>query len=362
MFSETTGWALADTLSGTSVVRTNDGGLHWTTVLGAKSKSVPFDFVPSALDDHSATQAWVLGYLGAHSTASIQAVAIAFTSDGGEHWATVSNLTVNGQASNLEFVDSFHGWVFATPSAGGVIGAQDTTLYRTVDGGVNWQIVKPPSQVRGNPAVHGTLPETCGFGVLDAPSFMNAQDGWVAAPCDSRPFLYVSHDGGLNWAAQSLPAFPATTGEPNPPAYVTRSPRFISAEDGFLIVLRGLTTGASQLQEAAIYVTHDGGATWTPNRLPQGELDVDFIDIQYGWFVGISEVGGGLTRVLYATHDGGQTWRLIAGPQDYFDGDLSFVSSQVGFIALQSIKGQPGQFLKTIDGGATWTQLQAMIA
>ena len=361
MISETSGWALADTAGGTSVVRTDDGALDWSAVLVAHSRPMPFDFVPSVADFHSATQAWVLGYLGAHSTASNEAVSIASTSDAGRHWRAVSELTVSGQATGIQFVDSLHGWVFASPSAGGVIGAQDTTLYRTADGGVTWQISKPPSQVRGNSAVRGRLPEACGAGGLDAPSFINAQDGWIAGPCDSRPFLEASHDGGLTWIQESLTSFPAAAGEPNPPTYVTRSPRFISPEDGFLVVLRGFTTGANSLQEAAVYVTKDGGVTWTAHRLPQAELHTDFVDAEHGWFVGLSDVGGTLTRVLHVTRDGGQTWRAVSGPQDYFDGDLSFVSPTAGFIAAPSIRGQPGQFFKTTDGGATWIPLLAVV-
>ena len=361
MISETSGWALADTAGGTSVVRTDDGALDWSAVLVAHSRPMAFDFVPAVADFHSATQAWVLGYLGAHSTASNEAVSIASTSDAGRHWRAVSELTVNGQATSIQFIDALHGWVFASPSAGGVIGAQDTTLYGTVDGGVTWQISKPPSQVRGSSAVRGRLPEACAAGVLDAPSFINAQDGWIAGPCDSRLFLYASHDGGLNWTQESPPSFPAAAGEPNPPTYVTRSPRFISPEDGFLVVLRGVTTGANSLQEAAVYVTKDGGATWTAHRLPQAELHTDFVDAENGWFVGVSDVGGTLTRVLHVTRDGGQTWRAVSGPHDYFDGDLSFVSAMVGFIAAPSIRGQPGQFFKTTDGGATWGPLRAVV-
>lgn len=359
MFSDTTGWALADSSDGTYVVRTTDGGHHWSKALDAKSMA--FDFMPSAADFHSASGSWVLGVLGAHSTASRQEAMVVATADGGAHWTTVASLGIDGQAKSLQFVGSQHGWVFATPSAGGVIGAQDTTLYRTLDGGRSWQIIKPPSQVRGNPPVHGSLPEAC-QGPLDTPSFVDALNGWIAGPCNSRVYLFASHDGGLKWSTQTLPPFPAPASEPNPPSYATTSPRFISAADGTFTVARGFTTGANLRREAAMYVTHDAGRTWTPYRLPRTELRTDFLDPQRGWFVGLDEAGGALGRYLYATSDGGQSWHLVAGPQDYFDGELSFVSQTNGFIAVQSIKGEPGQFLKTTDGGATWTEIPIAVS
>jgi photosystem II stability/assembly factor-like uncharacterized protein len=366
MVTASQGWALAALGPGFAefggpVVRTVDGGAHWTTVLHPGAGAIPFDFGPIAADFHDATHAWVVGFLGAHSTASFESVIVASTSNAGITWSS-SPLGVNGQAVHIQFVDASHGWVFATPSAGGVIGAGDTTLYRTIDAGGHWQAIKPASQVRQNPDVSGTLPEACpDGGPISAPSFIDASNGWLGAFCD-RAFFYATHDGGLSWTAQGLPAFPGPASPvPSPLLYSVDGPLFTSPRDGVAFVKRGFTTGANALQDAAAYVTHDAGASWAAFRLPVSELTADFVDPQHGWIVSAGSGGNMEVRSLYATVDGGATWRFVSGPQDYFDRELSFVNTATGFIGAPATKNQPGQFLTTSDRGATWVPISTSI-
>src|SRR2546421_510735 len=154
MVSRLVGWGLAGPSAGgaalaigTTVVRTADGGRHWATVLRA-------DGVVTA-DFHDSARAWVLLVIGSESTASRESVVVASTADAGASWQRTARLGVDGVATRMQFVDTSHGWVFAQPSAGGAVGAQDTTLYRTVDGGQRWQAVKPASPGRQNPDIRG---------------------------------------------------------------------------------------------------------------------------------------------------------------------------------------------------------------
>lgn len=66
-------------------------------------------------------------------------------------------------------------------------------------------------------------------------------------------------------------------------------------------------------------------------------------------------------RSLYATADGGRSWQQVSGPQDYFNRELSFVNQTLGFIAEPAVKDQPGQLLKTTNGGATWVRIEFVV-
>ena len=364
MVSRLVGWGLAGPSAGgaalaigTTVVRTADGGRHWATVLRA-------DGVVTA-DFHDSARAWVLLVIGSESTASRESVVVASTADAGATWQRTARLGVDGVATRIQFVDTSHGWVFAQPSAGGAVGAQDTTVYRTVDGGQRWQAVKPASQVRQNPDIRGTLPEACaGGGPISEPVFLDAQTGWLGGFCD-RVFLYATRDGGLSWAPQNLPAFPGPASTVSPAAYLQYGVGFLShpsTNEFVAFVHRGITTGANGLQDSAMYKSRDLGASWNAVRLPAALLAADFIDSEHGWMIGLGPDGELGHLSLYATVDDGQSWRLRSGQVDYlFTRELNFVDETTGFISSGPVKDKPGFLARTTDSGATWQPLSTTI-
>jgi len=363
MISPQSGWAVAAP-GGKGLghlVRTSDGGAHWEAIgLPAGLNTPKID----AVDFHDALQAWVLLVLGAERTASRELAVVASTADGGRHWSTTPKFSIDGYGSGIQFIDAGHGWVFATPGAGGVIGGGDTTLYRTADGGQHWQAIKPPSEVRGDPAVFAGLPEACPMGgPIGQPVFTDPQTGWLGAFC-RRPFFYVTHDGGYSWSRQNVPAFPgappSSADLPNVQYYVDSIQR-LSATDMVAFFHRGIATGANALQEAAIYLTHDGGNSWTAMRLPYAELAANFVDSMHGWMIAAGPGGNTEQRSLFSTVDGGREWRLADGPRDYFGAELNFVDTTTGFIASGPVLGQPAPLLRTTDGGATWVPIAGTI-
>jgi photosystem II stability/assembly factor-like uncharacterized protein len=364
MVSATTGWAVAVPGEGRGLghlVRTSDSGSHWSAIGLPSSLNTPNI---SAVDFHNETHAWVLVVLGAESTGSSERAVVASTADGGAHWDTTPKFGIAGNGSGIQFVDASHGWVFATPGAGGAIGAGDTTLYRTTDGGVRWQVIKPPSEVRGDPAVVGGLPEACPMGgPIGQPKFADAQTGWLGAFC-ATPFFSVTHDGGRSWSHQNIPAFSgaASSGADPYVQYNIDSLMRLSATEVVFVLHRGVTTGANALQDSAVYLTHDAGGSWTAYRLPAAELGADFVDPMHGWMIGAGRGGDTSVRSLYSTVDGGRSWRLADGPAEFFEREVSFGDLWTGLVAVPAVKLQPAELFRTTDAGLTWGRVATVVS
>lgn len=301
------------------ILRTTDGGQHWRNVTPADS------WQPSSawfLDDSTA---WTVSV---HQAADIS---IMRTVDGGAHWqeSTVADLAAL-DVTYVEFSDAAQGWLFV--SHGAAAGSEGGALYRTTDGGVQWERVAVTSNAPGQLPFGGDK---------NGLAFINSSTGWLtgssAAPA---PFFYASHDGGSTWHRQDL-AVPAGVEIAGTNVAV---PRFFSATAGEFEI---------DANRTVVYVTEDGGATWTP-RLGPALGKAFFLNESTGWLV--SHDG----KAVYTTTDGGKTWnghqpdRLLG--QLYA---LDFVSNTTGFAILASGTGHP--VLVTKDGGLTWRDLNPSV-
>lgn len=306
------------------VVRTADGGLTWMDV----SPLVPasFGYAPGHFFD--ARTAWMLLAADDYTTGTLYR-----TQDGGSNW---NSSAVPFAYASFQFLDPNNGFALASLGAGA--GSQAVALYRTSDAGQNWMRLFTDDPT--DSASSASLPlggQKYGF------AFLDDSHGWVGGsmPVDGYIFLYETRDGGVTWRETdlSLPAGYelAQTGN--------SGPQFFSATEGILIV--NLVLPSAPGLATLAYRTSDGGETWTSGQVIPSGRPADFHTFSNGvaW-------GGGQ---FYVTRDAGQTWGAVVPNQDFSAslGSLQFASPLTGWVLTINEASDPSLY-RTTDGGATW--------
>jgi photosystem II stability/assembly factor-like uncharacterized protein len=266
------------------------------------------------------------------------------TSDGGATWAQTPSLPRDPQFAedpiwHVQFTDPLHG--FAMGNLG----------YRTVDGGASWQGLGP------------TPPGS----VYDF-EFLDPLEGY----CWDRRSIFRTLNGAASWA-QALPFsldhfvldvdfldanLALAVGEISNVTGVFRS---TSAGSGWQLVSsqpleRVLYLNASEVvgsDGARFYRSVDGGASWTLTH--DGADPLSQADVQALCRIDDDSAAAiGFDARIWITHDRGQTWTLTKEPTGTFghEWDVQFPSPDVGYAA-----GRLGLVYKSVDGGASWTQL-----
>jgi photosystem II stability/assembly factor-like uncharacterized protein len=253
------------------------------------------------------------------------------TIDGGQSWQSSVVPVIPGNLKIAQITFATAQNGWLLYNQGGVGGAERATVVRTTDGGKTWAVVSTVLPASTDAPPPGRLPFG---GTKTGITFLNASTGWITGS-DSVPnlsWLFVTHNGGQTWTQQHLALPPGVS----PASLSLLPPTFFSTTDGILPVDVGQAN-------TIIYVTHDEGATWQPTTPVSANLIAsDFFDEQHGW------VTDGTS--LLTTGDGGHTWvRQPANPTFTHVTQLDFVSSTHGWAVRSG-----GSLLQTMDGGRTW--------
>src|SRR5438093_820672 len=134
-------------------------------------------------------------------TTSDFSVEIYRTSDGGRNWSrTGTSVAGWGFPGAIDFVDRQHGWLLMKQD--GTLqtpGSDMLAIYGTADGGASWSKLSETD----TSGLAGHLPLACSKTNL---VFVTATTGWIQGGCGAGGgyFLYVTRDGGRNWAGVSL--------------------------------------------------------------------------------------------------------------------------------------------------------------
>ena len=105
-----------------------------------------------------------------------------------------------------------------------------------------------------------------------------------------------------------------------------------------------------------LYMSNDGGQTWTSNPSPARSLT--FINPLVGWALPAGQNNNQPPYALSQTQDGGKTWTTVK--QLAWTGALNFVDPQTVLAVAQA--DQASSLVSTTDGGKTWHEVKPKFA
>ncbi|MBI3174482.1 MAG: hypothetical protein HYZ25_12220 [Chloroflexi bacterium] len=324
MLTELDGWALSDK----AILRTNDGGSTWYDVTPPGVYPLGYGVSADFLD---ASRAF---FVAPDSADPMHAGALYRTADGGLTWS-MNAVPFGGGV--LDFLDTSNGWAMAGLGVGA--GSNAIAIFQTADGGATWTqvFINDPN----DPNARTDIPLGGLKGVFYARDMQTAWVGGIVYS-DATLYLYRTDDGGRTWAQVSA-ELPSAAQQ----AQVSvEEIQFLAPADGFLTLSFTSQAGLTR----ALYVTHDGGNTWTltPTLIPNGR-SVDFVSPADGlMFDG---------QQFYVTRDAGSTWGIVKPDVVFADSFMSmdFVNPTTGWLLASDPTTFKANLYKTTDGGATWT-------
>jgi len=233
------------------------------------------------------------------------------------------------------------------------VGAAAGGLWKTTDGGVNWEPMfdKQTAQAIGSIAVSRSLPTTVWVGTGEA---------FFIRPMTSLgDGIYRSTDAGKTWTRMGL----EKTG---------RIPRIvIHPANPDIVFACAVGHGFGPQQERGVFRTVDGGKTWervlfVNENTGCSDLTMDTHDPQT-LFAGMWQLethtwslnSGGPGSGIYVTHDGGATWKRLAGhglpPLGHALGKIAVaIAPSDGNRVYALVEDTDPSFYRSDDRGESW--------
>jgi len=246
----------------------------------AKTSQGPSNLVAGDRDENRVRS---IGVLGSSAGWLLTERLLMWSGDDGATWREAFTAPQDAVLWNTLFLDDATGWII-------VSGASGVDIVRTTDSATTWQhsAVTLPE---GEPPTDGSL------------SFIDPQRGWLllrlpSSSNSSRGALFRTENGGRSWEGLATPP-------------IAGQIRFVSKQDGWLV---GGPSGGT------LFVTRDGGRSWSEVELT-GNRESAAQHILYS-LPHFTTASDGLLPVrietptsaaiaLYVTNDGGRTWTQV---------------------------------------------------
>lgn len=227
---------------------------------------------------------------------------------------------------------------FVSPSVGWVVNGAGQ-IQRTTNAGMTWlkQLDKSSSTHFRSVGFIDSLHGWAGCLGVGDPNHPEVKDSTI---------LYQTSNAGLTWT-------PVT-------ALNSSTARGFC---GMHVLNKSVINAVGRVRGPAyFYRTTDGGQTWDAKNMSTyaaGLIDVYFFDPDSGFAVGLTNTNhDNSSGVVLFTSDGGKTWqqRIQTSRVGEWCWKISFPSRKVGYVSLQRNSQSNNHFLKTTDGGVTWTE------
>ncbi len=252
-----------------------------------------------------------------------------------QSWYVINPSTI---PESISLTDVF----FTNENTGWITTSTTNNIFKTVDGAASFST------------------ETTPLGATQAIQMLDASNGYSGG---AGGWIYKTDDGGLNWNILASMgnltdiSFPPNTDPNNPVGYASGdSGRVWEITSTLTDLNSGSASHFSGISAPSVnnvwvcgggHIFYYNGATFYDQTTPSGTFnDIHFINNQEGWVVGNSGVIGHTT-------DGGVSWITQTNPdtQNRALYGVFFLDSDQGWAV-----GNGGVILHTTNGGTTWTE------
>jgi photosystem II stability/assembly factor-like uncharacterized protein len=263
----------------------------------------------------------------------------------GEHCPAHNSTPVDfAKPVQINFLDNANGWMLLNINH--IVDVDHYRIYRTQDGGENWEFVID----------HNDGPVTY---QVTGISFFTENNGWLSTSDLSNMemispnwFIYRSYDGGESWRKYQVPELNKMPKVFSEYEYSCGAEKLeVTSADMLDFQMRCIVFAEEDMEFIFHYHTLTGGKNWSRWQIQE---NADFVSVVSGWQIQKSESGG---YVLQHTTDGGANWQDISDVP--WLGELHFVNDSVGFALVRDDENKG--LYRTGNGGLTWTEVETML-